>query len=346
MSRASRRAVALYAARALRIAVATFAVALASAPSAATAPAQTDGLLLLPSAFSRAECGRIIAQLTRDAQPERDVRVHASVSRTNHWGRAPASGEYDWIFARLLALLPEPQRRELWGFELGTPGARLVRAFAERVDFVLLHEFGPGDFFDWHVDTKPNDRTARTVNVNVMLSPPSDFSGGELRVGTATVRATQGDVTCYPAALPHRVEDIGSGGRFTLVIAVRAPADEARQHSGYWRLAHANHETLRTAAGFAATPKLHLVRAEWLAAQGDEAAADDAYADGYACSAEAPAYARRFSEDGARLLAGGDARAALQHFTMAVRVDPTVAAYGTARDQLAARLSVERSSAH
>lgn len=39
-----------------------------------------------------------------------------------------------------------------------------------------------GYFFDFHVDTKPNDGTLRTVNVNVMLSARDAYQGGTLQV--------------------------------------------------------------------------------------------------------------------------------------------------------------------
>ena len=55
--------------------------------------------------------------------------------------------------------------------------------FRASIDFTLMHEFLPGDFFDWHVDTTPGDGTGRTLNANVMLSDPLlDFEGGRFKV--------------------------------------------------------------------------------------------------------------------------------------------------------------------
>ncbi len=54
------------------------------------------------------------------------------------------------------------------------------------LDFVLMHEFkgAKGDFLDWHIDTKPGDRTGQTVNINVMLSKAGeDYTGGGILVG-------------------------------------------------------------------------------------------------------------------------------------------------------------------
>jgi hypothetical protein len=300
----------------------------------------TEGLSVFRSAFSREECERIVAHFEARSPAERDVRVHAGVSRTNHFDKAPAEsgGVYDWIFARILALLGDhpttPSERALWGFD---PRAlRSASELVDSVDFVLLHEFHANDFFDTHVDTKPEDGTGRTVNINVMLSPPEAYAGGELRVGTSSVRASQGDMCLYPAALPHKVEDITGGKRHTLVIAVRVP-EAQRAACGYWQLARANHERLR--AQLPGMPKVHLVRAEYLAALGDEDAADEAFGEAYACTAEASQYAEHFHAEGMTLLKTGDGRGALKHFTMAARVDPAAPAHAARRDAVAKALA-------
>lgn len=37
-----------------------------------------------------------------------------------------------------------------------------------------MHEFGPGDFFDWHVDTTPGDGAAARSNRNRNRNPNSN----------------------------------------------------------------------------------------------------------------------------------------------------------------------------
>ncbi|KAJ1619447.1 hypothetical protein T492DRAFT_1085198 [Pavlovales sp. CCMP2436] len=297
----------------------------------ASASEGTHGLSVFPRAFSREECERITQHFAAK-RVERDVRIAASVSRTNYWDHTPGSGEYDWIYERILTLLAarEPLSKALWG-RFDPLALRTPAELAGGVEFVLLHEFKTGDFFDWHVDTNPGDKTGRTLNINIMLSPPDAYDGGELSVGTELLRAGQGDLSIYPASLPHRVADVSGGLRHTFVIALSVP-DSQRASSGYWDLARANHGALKN--GLPTEPKLHLLRGEWLSAQGDESGADEAFADGYACTAEALAYATQFYDEGLRLLSEGDRRAALQHFEMAVRVDPTNAAYAERRDGL------------
>ena len=136
------------------------------------------------------------------------------------------TGELDWISERIVACA---NLRDAAGRKQNALG------FRASVDFSLMHEFGPGDFFDWHVDTTPGDGTGRTLNANVMLSNPSrDFEGGRLRiepaapaithihaslyhpggrfrVGATTLHVAQGDLYIYPASYPHAVESITAG---------------------------------------------------------------------------------------------------------------------------------------
>lgn len=270
------------------------------------------------------------------------MRIHDAVSRTNYFDHDPrASDKYDWIFDRIVKCLAEVSDEDqngnvldarLWGFDPKT--LRSASDFAAVVDFVLLHEFNDGDFFDWHVDTKPNDGTGRTVNVNVMLSDPTDYDGGELEVGTHRAKSGKGDLTFYPASLPHRVEDVTRGTRHTLVINVRvgdeSESDDVRTTSGYWDLAASNHAILRERKGD--VPKIHMVRGEWHVARGDEGSADEAFAEGYRSTPEAKDYARHFNEEGLKLYSAGNLKAALGSFIMAARVDPEGTVYARNRD--------------
>ena len=101
------------------------------------------------------------------------------------------SERFRWIVERVLARLPATDAR--WGFS-ATDAAEFLE---KHVDFVLLHEFRDGDFFDWHVDAHPDDGTGRTLNVNVVLSDPGAFGGGALQVGGANASLGRGDLHAY-----------------------------------------------------------------------------------------------------------------------------------------------------
>ena len=99
---------------------------------------------------------------------------------------------------------------------------RLTLHFVDAFVVCCVDEFRhPEGHFDWHVDVKPNDGTLRTVNINVMLSTPGhDFTGGALQVGGSLTMPEKGSLYAYSAAMPHRVQQLNSGHRYTLIIAL------------------------------------------------------------------------------------------------------------------------------
>ena len=106
-----------------------------------------------------------------------DYRNDKGVRRINRLDKDGAmrfSGELDWIYTRVLEKARKAPVRSPWGFDVDALNAM---KFRDHVEFDLLHEFVDGYFFDFHVDTKPNDGTMRTVNVNVMLSARDAYEG-------------------------------------------------------------------------------------------------------------------------------------------------------------------------
>lgn len=295
------------------------------------------GVCLRRGAFTADECDSIVA-LLKQQRAEKDHRPDESISRTNYWEKSDAriadgdgvSCPYEWIYDRVVEHVRDEDEdgdaAVVWGCKVTD-----APALSRHLDFVLMHEFRGSDFFDWHVDTTPGDRTGRTVNINVMLSDPDEYGGGGLRVGDLEVRPRRGDLYWYPAAFPHRVDDVESGLRHTLVLAVRVD-DDAREGSGYWEAAALNFERLcgreRVEAGAEPAPsKWHLLHGEHLVALGREAEADLKFADAYAATEQAAAYAEHFDGEGQRLVAAGQLREALPFFRMAARIEPSSEMY-------------------
>mmetsp|Transcript_31489 Transcript_31489/g.102284 ORF Transcript_31489/g.102284 Transcript_31489/m.102284 type:complete len:280 (-) Transcript_31489:423-1262(-) len=174
----------------------------------------------VPGLFSVEETERIVA-LFDGSEPSRDVRDDFQVRRTNRWlgGAALAAGAFDWVMAKILAA------DDSWG---GARWADVSSFLAERVEFVLLHEFAAADGFGWHVDATPNDvldDKHRFLNVNVVLSDPGDYDGGALQVGATNVSLGRGDLHVYRASTPHRVYEVTRGVRRTLVVATKFGGD-------------------------------------------------------------------------------------------------------------------------
>lgn len=312
-----------------------------SSSFAAAAPEvlREHGVCVHRGAFTSEECDKIVEQFSKlDAQ--RDVRVQESVSRTNYFDLEGKTGsKYDWIYQRILDCAAKEAGTSAvqWGFHIaGSSGGDSGGASVSKpedfkkqdlVDFILMHQFEAGDFFDWHTDTSPKDGTARTVNINIMLSDASsDYRGGGLHVGDHEVHARKGDLYWYPASFPHKVGDIHKGKRHTLIVAIKAPSPQAREATDYWKRTERNFAWLASGGqGAEGTPvsKWHFLHGEYLLAAGRDDDADKAFALAYRATPEADQYATQFDEDGQRLVAAGKLKESLPYFLMATRIDPT-----------------------
>lgn len=255
-----------------------------------------------PKAFTPAECDTIIKQM-KQLPVEYDDRVDKSVKRTNYFdkGSSLSSEKYKWIFDRILPLY--------------SPKASM-KEFVSGIDFILLHEFKGGGFFDWHVDVKPGDNTGRTDNINVMLSERSQYEGGELVVGGSEIPAQQGDCYSYPASFPHKVADITKGVRHTFIIAMKSSELSTPDRQKYWEKAEATHKKL--CASNPSVPKLHLIHGEFLAALGrPDSEVDAKFADMYASTPEAEQYCNNFLDQGQMLQEAGRTEESSGYLNMA-----------------------------
>ena len=269
---------------------------------AARACKEEPSLTSVPKAFDRDECARILA-LFEEANEEVDRRDAMGISRRNRWLPRDKWPLFNWVVERMLKRLPELPQMD-------------AELFLERhVEFVLLHEFREGDFFDWHVDSKPDDGKMRTQNVNVVLSSATDFEGGALQVGSANASLQLGDLHAYPAALPHKVHDITKGRRYTLVVATRGTIE------GYWAAALRDYERLARELG-EEHPKLHWILGEHLESLDQPDGARRAFAESYKATPQRPQYARKFADDAAEKHAAGDLRGAAEDLRMATLVEP------------------------
>ncbi|KAJ1455916.1 hypothetical protein M885DRAFT_518793 [Pelagophyceae sp. CCMP2097] len=275
-----------------------------------------------PAAFTPEECARI-EELFLRREVEVDERIGEGVSRVNRWVKSPLPGEFDWILRRVLEHLPPSNA--FWGFSKTFADAD-VKTFEQHVDFALMHEFGAGRFFDWHVDTKPDDETDRTLNVNVVLSKPGDFQGGDLQVANTNASLGIGDLHAYPAACPHKVHDISRGRRRTLVLAVRAAPRGAApsQSSAYWASARRRYELL---CADGAPPKLHWIFGQYLEASGDGPAAVQKFGDSYRASAERDQYVAAFASEAESLHAADDLEGAAKALEICAAIEPHVASH-------------------
>jgi predicted 2-oxoglutarate/Fe(II)-dependent dioxygenase YbiX len=286
------------------------------------------------NAFTPAECDAIIDLYTTQLKRIEDTREADSVSRINRFDvkqKLLKRGDLDWILDRVASKLPLNNHCEVVLVDHGTDATTTPLLSGEElktcIDFTLLHEFNPGMHFGLHVDTKPNDGTHRTYNVNIMLSDPSAYQGGALQVGPTPMEGLQkGDLYLYPASLPHAVHQLDGGLRYTYVMALTVPLQyrSDRQQSSYWAASEERFRALMGRMGDLES-KLHLIYAQFLEASGDRSDQDidAAYCNSYKATPEATQYAQQFLKHGRMAQDAGDPGAA-NYFRMAVCVDPTL----------------------
>ena len=90
-----------------------------------------------------------------------------------------------------------------------------------------LLEYNPGGHYDWHIDAGDGSAATRKLSIVVPLSKRTDFEGGGLKAnnnGTAMdVIMERGSISTFPSYMPHKVEPVTSGKRWSLVSWIHGP---------------------------------------------------------------------------------------------------------------------------
>lgn len=165
--------------------------------------------------FSSDECARIrqqsvIFQSADGKVTDEEAEMHDVRNSTVRW--LSPSDDSRWIFEKLWSAIEEVNQR--YQFELY--GIREVQ----------IARYGVGGFYDWHLDIGKTDTSSRKLSVSVQLSGPESYEGGELvlrdYVNEEPVKEI-GSVIVFPSYLSHRVNEIRSGERWSLVAWVHGP---------------------------------------------------------------------------------------------------------------------------
>lgn len=162
---------------------------------------------LQPRVLSPDECRRVVE--IGEALPATKGGVEAGdhLYRVSNIAWIEASPETHWLFHKLgMAFLTANRsyRFELVGL----------------VDALQYTVYGPGQYFEWHLDLGPGQTSARKLSMTVQLSAPDDYDGGGLEfVNAATNEQArwQGAATVFPSYLAHRVVSVTRGVRRSLV---------------------------------------------------------------------------------------------------------------------------------
>ena len=90
-------------------------------------------------------------------------------------------------------------------------------------------EYPKGGFYDWHMDSEVNCRDeppVRKISMTILLSPKSEFEGGDLEFmteGNKPPQLLQGQAIFFCSLLRHRVSKIKKGIRRSLVMWFGGP---------------------------------------------------------------------------------------------------------------------------
>ncbi|MBL4615114.1 MAG: 2OG-Fe(II) oxygenase [Magnetovibrio sp.] len=174
---------------------------------------------VVADAFSPAQCAQLTEFFTQfDAadgglvagQFEQKIRQSSLV-----W--LPESDEHAWVETRIAKLIADANR-QLFGFALD--------GFDEQLQ---LAAYGPGHYYDWHIDRGRGKLAARRkLTIAVQLSDPACYGGGELEINADgrpfAAPRDQGTAVVFAATTLHRVTPVTSGLRHSLVAWTHGPA--------------------------------------------------------------------------------------------------------------------------
>jgi len=84
-------------------------------------------------------------------------------------------------------------------------------------------EYPEGGFYDWHVDNDVNcahEPPVRKISMTCLLSPESEFEGGDLELMTEgkVAKIKQGHAIFFASFIRHRVKPVTRGRRQSLVM--------------------------------------------------------------------------------------------------------------------------------
>ena len=84
-------------------------------------------------------------------------------------------------------------------------------------------EYSEGGFYDWHMDCNVNcvnEPPVRKISMTCLLSPESEFEGGDLELMSEgkVAKLKQGHAVFFASFLNHRVKPVIKGNRKSLVM--------------------------------------------------------------------------------------------------------------------------------
>jgi PKHD-type hydroxylase len=172
-------------------------------------------LVVIDEVFTPEECARLIATYTPQLKPasvqELDAEQSATIRKSSAVFVFPGPST-NWVFERL-SMASQKINDALYGFD--------VSEFREGFQFT---RYEVGEYYGPHFDIGPGPLAERKLSMTVQLSPPGDYTGGDLVIYPEFVAARdQGSMTVFPSFMCHDVRPVKTGVRYSLVCWLAGP---------------------------------------------------------------------------------------------------------------------------
>jgi PKHD-type hydroxylase len=149
---------------------------------------------------------------TGEGEFAQNKSIRSSVIR---W--VPIVEETQFIYDRIYEMVKEANE-ELWGFDLS--------GFVENAQYTEYYGSDDGKY-DWHLDIG-YDTDFRKISITIQLSDEDEYEGGELEFlrGPMPLSAPKekGVASLFPSYILHRVNNVTSGVRRSIVLWVTGPS--------------------------------------------------------------------------------------------------------------------------
>jgi len=174
--------------------------------------------VIIENAFSRDQCEQLNKVFTDNNAQDGGLvagRFDTAVRQSSLvW--LPEGDEFDWVGQRI-ARLASNANRDVFRYALD--------GFEEQVQ---LASYGPGHYYDWHIDRGCGAIAGRRkLTISVQLSDPDEYVGGEFELNADghpfQAPRNQGSMIAVAAHTLHRVAPIVTGNRRSLVAWLHGP---------------------------------------------------------------------------------------------------------------------------
>ena len=162
---------------------------------------------VVENVFTAEQCEQIMAIGMKRPREDARVQSYGNSARIGHVAWIDPGADTLWVYQRLATIVAWVN--QAFQFEL--------MGFADALQYT---QYGPGHKFDWHVDIGAGAASNRKLSITVQLSDETAYEGGGLQFISApdmTMPKTRGTAILFPAYLAHRVADVTSGQRCSLV---------------------------------------------------------------------------------------------------------------------------------